>query len=130
MSRLIVINGTIGVGKTWISKCLMNEIPDSVGIEGDTLGFASPTSLQKSNRTDVGLEAGIKLISGHLEKGIKFVIFDRSFDDREKLRDFISRVGLSSCVFYLSASIEEITSRIKKRNRPRVEAEITDSQNS
>lgn len=128
MSMLILINGTIGVGKTWISKCLASAVPDSVFIEGDTLGFASPATLQKSARSDFGLEAGIKLISGYIEKGVKFVIFDRSFDDREKLREFISRVGLPSCVFYLSASSEEITSRIRKRNRLRAEAEIIDSQ--
>ncbi len=125
---LLVINGTIGVGKTWISQCLSGEIPDSVCIEGETLGFASPTALQKSNRSDVGLEAGIKLISEYMEKGTKFVIFDRSFDDLEKLRDFISKVSLPSHVFYLSATTEEIASRIKKRNRPRAEAEIMDSQ--
>jgi len=117
---LIVINGTIGVGKTSISKCLASEIAGAILIEGDSLGFASPTN-------DYVLNAGIDLISVLRKNGTKVIIFDMFFDDSQKLDWFISQVGLQSQVFYLLANEEELSNRIRQRARPRAESEIFDS---
>jgi broad-specificity NMP kinase len=117
---LIVINGTVGVGKTWISKYLASKIAGAVFIEGDSLGFASP-------KTDHVLRAGIDLISAHRKNGVKVFIFDMFFEDSQKLDWFLSEVGLESHVFYLSADEEELANRIRKRGRPRAESEILDS---
>ncbi len=117
---LVVINGGIGAGKTTISKCLANEIVGAVWIEGDSLGFASPNN-------DYVLNAGIDLITAHSKNGARVIIFDMFFDDSQKLDWFISRVDFKSHVFYLSASEDEISERIRRRARPRSEAEILDS---
>jgi deoxyadenosine/deoxycytidine kinase len=117
---LVVINGTIGVGKTWISKCLAREIPRAVCIEGDSLGFVSPTN-------DYVLNEAVNLISAYGKKGIKVFVFDLFFDSSQKLDWFISQVGIESHVFYLLANEDEISNRIRKRARPRGDSEILDS---
>lgn len=117
---VIIINGTIGVGKTLISKCLASEIPGAAWVEGDSLGFASPNS-------DFVLKAGIELISLHRKNGLKVIVFDMFFNDAKKLDWFISQTGLETRVFYLSADEGELSSRIRKRARQRAEAEIRDS---
>lgn len=124
---LVVINGTVGVGKTSISKCLANEITGAIWIDGDSLGFATPDRLQDSYESDYGLRAGINLISLQRKKGIRAFIFDRFFENPDKLDWFISQVGLRSHVFYLSACEDELSLRIRKRASPRAESEILDS---
>ena len=117
---LIVINGTIGAGKTSISKCLASEIEQAVWIEGDSLGFASP-------KNDNVLSAGIDLIAMHRKNGIQVIVFDMFFDDAKKLDWFISQVGLESHVFYLAAAEDTISNRIRQRARERAQSEILDS---
>lgn len=117
---LVIINGTVGVGKTSIAKSLASEIADAVFIEGDNLGFASPEN-------DYVLKAGIKLISEHRKKGARLIIFDLFFDNLEKLEWFISQVGIESYVIYLSANETELSNRIRNRARARAESEILDS---
>jgi deoxyadenosine/deoxycytidine kinase len=124
---LVIINGTVGVGKTWISKCLASEIPGAVWIEGDSLGFALPERFEDSYQNDYGLKAGINLISAHRKKGASVIVFDRSFSNPKELDWFVSQVGLKSHVFYLSASEDELSNRICKRAGSRAEFEVFDS---
>jgi deoxyadenosine/deoxycytidine kinase len=117
---LIIINGTIGVGKTEISKCLASEIAGALSIEGDSLGFASP-------KNDHVLDAAIEFVSMHRKNGVRVLIFDMFFDDQEKLDGFIGHAGIDCFIFYLSACEDELSSRIRKRGRQRAESEILDS---
>jgi broad-specificity NMP kinase len=124
---LIIINGTVGVGKTSISKSLAKEIAGAVSIEGDSLGFASPDLFEDSYQNDHGLKVGIDLISTHLKNGLRVIVFDRFFDNPKKLDWFILQVGLRTHVFYLLAHAKELSNRIRKRASSRVEGEIFDS---
>ncbi len=117
---LVVINGTVGVGKTLISNCLADKIAGAMCIEGDSLGFASPEN-------DHVLRVGIDLISTHWKNGVKVIVFDMFFNDPQKLDWFIAQTALEAHVFYLSASEEELANRIRKRARPRAESDILDS---
>lgn len=124
---LIIINGTVGVGKTSIAKCLADEIENALSIEGDSLGFAPPDHTDESFQNDYGLKVGIDLISKFRKNGTKVIIFDRFFENPKKLDWFISQVGLKCHVFYLLANEEELSNRIRKRARQRAESEILDS---
>lgn len=117
---LIIINGTVGVGKSSISKQLASEIAGAISIEGDSLGFVSPAN-------DYVFDAAIKLIGTYCKNGVNVIVFDMFFDNPEKLNWFISQVDLESYVFYLSADEDELAKRIRKRARSRAEAEIWDS---
>lgn len=124
---LIIINGTVGVGKTSISKCLATKIASAVSIEGDCLGVASPDRFEDSHDHDYGLKVGLTLISDYRKKGFRVLIFDRFFENSQKLDWFISQVGLKTFVFYLSAREGELSNRIRKRARPGHGSEIFDS---
>jgi deoxyadenosine/deoxycytidine kinase len=125
---IILINGTLGVGKTWIARWLLCQLPESAYIEGDTLGFVSPELFQGSSRKAFALEVALDLVSAFRKRNAKTIVFDQLFVDPELYDSFVWRVGGPVQSFYLSASPEVIRSRIQQRGRPQVEREMAEAQ--
>jgi thymidylate kinase len=124
---LIVINGTLGVGKTWISRWLLGQLEDAAYIDGDVLGFVSSNLIQQRSRNELAIDVALDLITSFRRKGANTIVFDRLFVDPALLDSFISRAGLPVRIFYLSASPETIASRIQSRARPHAPRELTEA---
>lgn len=124
---VVIINGTLGIGKTWIARWLVSQLENAAYIEGDVLGFVSQELLVNQSRQQFSLEIGLDLISSFRRKGAKIIVYDYLFVDPALMTDFISKIGAPVKTFYLSASQEAVASRIKQRGRPQAEKELTDS---
>lgn len=65
---VVLINGTLGVGKTWIARWLVSQLDHAAYIEGDTFGFVSPELLASQSRQQFSLEVGFDLITSFRRK--------------------------------------------------------------
>lgn len=124
--NLIIINGTIGVGKTWIARTLLCQLDSAAYIEGDNLGFVSEDLFKDSTRGTFALDIAAGLIELYKERGAKTLILDRLVLGTEQIESFLKAVKMPVYIFYLYANKEDIISRIKKRKRPQFESEIQD----
>lgn len=53
MKKLIIINGTMGVGKTATSKALYQKLESSVWLDGDWCWMMNPFIVNEENKTMV-----------------------------------------------------------------------------
>ena len=99
MSKLYIITGPAGVGKSTISRCIAEKLEKSVLIEGDDIynqvvgGYISPW--KEGNHLDIFWKVSIDVIKDYLEAGYDVVynyiidpqqlkLLKETFDDIEK----------------------------------------------
>ncbi|OFZ21043.1 MAG: hypothetical protein A2X94_06845 [Bdellovibrionales bacterium GWB1_55_8] len=125
---LIIVNGTVGVGKTWVARTLLCQLDDAAYIEGDVLGFVSDNLIATQSRQKLALNVACDLISAYRRLGARTIVFDSLFLSPDLMEDFIQRVGEPARVFYLSAETRSLSARILKRGRPQAEREVSETQ--
>ena len=132
MKKLIIINGTMGVGKTAVCKELNRALGGSVWLDGDWCWMMNPFIANDYNKRMVEENIGFLLRSFLNNPAYEYVIFDWVIDREEIYKAILDQVG--ECRFELfkitlQCSESELRKRIAKDllNGDRTEANLRDS---
>lgn len=92
MKQLIFINGTMGVGKTTISKALQSELEHSVFLDGDWCWDANPFVVSEETKEMVKDNIAYMLNNFLKCSEYQYVIFCWVMDEQEIMDDICSRL--------------------------------------
>lgn len=124
---IIIINGSIGVGKTSVSWALNQQLDQSVMLDGDYLGAVHPFEIYDKKRTAYLYRTLAHLIQFHLENGYQDFIINYVFEQAEELQrllDALAPLNQNIHCFWLSCTLEEQQERIRKRNNDQMPWEL------
>ena len=117
MKNLIVINGTMGVGKTATSRALQSLLPNCVFLDGDWCWDMSPFIVNKETKEMV-LDNISHLLNNFIACSVyENVVFCWVMHEQGILNDVLSRLNTQHCKVYpfsLTCSEEALISRLTK----------------
>ena len=92
MKQLILINGTMGAGKTTVSKELLKILTPSVFLDGDWCWMMNPFVVNEENKTMVLDNIGYLLRSFLQNSGYEYVIFCWVIQEEYIFHEIFSRL--------------------------------------
>ncbi|MCJ8347772.1 NUDIX domain-containing protein [bacterium] len=128
MKRIIIINGTLGIGKSSIANKISDSLRDSYYLEGDLVsntidGF----NVYSEDKIKSAIQEIGTIAKYSLKHGLKTIVIDFVFENPSQikyLKDLLLEYVEEVRVFYLEANEDEIVSRIKGRNRENFISEL------
>jgi len=128
MKKLIIVNGTMGVGKTETCKLLYKTLKNSVWLDGDWCWMMNPFIVTEENKGMV-LDNITHMLNNFLQNsGFDYVIFNWVMHLEEIFETILSRLKENEFQLYkisLMCSEDELKKRMIKDNR--AETVITNS---
>jgi ABC-type cobalamin/Fe3+-siderophores transport system ATPase subunit len=92
MTKLITIGGAPGVGKSTVAKILLNQMDNSVWLDGDDLWRMHPFVVDSIKEEMV--EKNIQyVLQSFLETGFSFIIFSWVLHDNSIVKRILSTLG-------------------------------------
>lgn len=116
-SRIIIINGPAGVGKTTVSGLIANYGNNSACIHGDDFpGYIVNRDLKKV-ATGLGYRNGATVTNNFINGGYDLVVYDYIFEDQTHIPKFLRYLTVDSEIhfFTLWESLNIIIDREAKR---------------
>lgn len=124
--KLIVINGTMGVGKSTISTALKNELENSVMLDGDWCWMMNPWNITEENKKMVEQNI-IFLLNSFLNNPLfQYVIFTWVLHKEEILNSILEKINDDNFKLYfysLMCNKNELIKRMKNNNRTEINIE-------
>lgn len=124
---LIIINGTVGVGKSTTAEALHWKFDRSVYIDGDSIGNVNPFEIYDDARVDHLYRTLALLIGFHQKHGYQNFVFNYVFesnDSLEQLLDLLRPLDSSIHVYWLTCEAKEREQRIRGRRGDGIEWEL------
>jgi chloramphenicol 3-O-phosphotransferase len=124
---IIIINGSLGVGKSSVSEAIHHKFDRSVYLDGDHIGFVHPFEIYDSARIDHLYRTLALLIDFHQQNGYRHFVINYVFESPESLQDLINLLKpLESEIrpYWLTCDPGEQAERIQKRRRDQLEWEL------
>lgn len=124
---IIILNGSIGVGKTSVSWALQAHFAPSVMLDGDYIGAVYPFNIYDKSRIDYLYQTFVYLIQFHLNNGYEHFIVNYVFEKAENLallQQSLEDLGQEVVCFWLTCEEQEQLARIQKRNNDQVDWDI------
>lgn len=118
MKKLILINGTMGVGKSTVSKELMKRLQPSVYLDGDWCWNMNPFVVNEENKQMVLRNIGFLLRSYLENSSYEYVIFCWVMHQEQIVKQILEQVkGLlfQPFVFTLTCSQDTLRDRLTSR---------------
>lgn len=118
MKKLILINGTMGVGKSTVSGELMKLIPPSVYLDGDWCWNMNPFVVNEENKQMVMRNIGFLLRSYLQNTGYEYVIFCWVMHQEQIVKQVLEQVKdllFQPFLFTLTCSPEALKNRLTNR---------------
>ena len=117
MKRLIIVNGTMGVGKTAVCRELQKLLPKNVFLDGDWCWYAKPFAVTEETKAMV-MENIAFLLNSFLRCGeYENVIFCWVLDEQETVDRLLSTLRTEDAetkIFTLTAREDTIRERLMK----------------
>ena len=115
MKRLILINGTMGVGKSAVSRCIQRLLPACALLDGDWCWNVHPFSVTEESKRRV-IDHIVTVLSGYLAcADVQNVVFCWVMQRREIAESILARLPLGNAAvarFTLTASPETVAARL------------------
>lgn len=124
---IVIINGSLGVGKSSVAEALHYRFPRSAFIEGDALGMVHPFEIYDAARVAHLYRCVAGLASVHAGAGYRDIVIDYVFESPESLAALVAElrgVDPEVRVFWLVCDEGEQAARIAARKRPELEWEL------
>jgi len=124
---IVIINGSLGVGKTATSWALAERFEKSVMLDGDYIGAIFPRDYSNSVWTNYLYETIHNLISFHYKNKIENFVINYVFETPKSLKlllDKLAAVDKDIKVFHLFCKPKEQRQRIIKRNNSNLAWEL------
>jgi adenylate kinase family enzyme len=117
MKKLIIINGTMGVGKSTVSSLLLRMLRPSVYLDGDWCWNMNPFTVTDENKAMVVSNITFLLRSFLKNSGYEYVIFCWVIHEEEIFGQILGPLGDLSFELYkftLTCSEDALVSRLQK----------------
>jgi len=124
---IVIINGSVGVGKTAVSWKIKSLLYHSVMLDGDYLGAVNPFELHSNDRIFHLYKTIACLIKFHQQEGFKHFVVNYVFENEEQLNLLKTELErfdetIYCCLLYCEEEV--LKQRIKNRNNQRLEWEL------
>lgn len=117
MKKLIFINGTMGVGKSTVGRCLLRSLQPSVYLDGDWCWYMNPWVVNDENKAMV-VGNILHLLRAYLRNsGFKYVIFTWVMHQPEILKSLLSALAgedFTPHIFTLICSEDALRARLQR----------------
>ena len=120
MKKLIVINGTMGVGKSTVSKALNQSLENSAWLDGDWCWMMNPWNFSEENKEMVVNNICYILNNFLMNTSFEYIIFSWVIHTDDILKNIVDRLATNCFELYpitLMCSENELLERIKNDNR-------------
>jgi hypothetical protein len=117
---IIIINGSLGVGKSSVAEQLHYKFDRSVHLDGDCIGDVQPFNIYDERRLDHLYRTMELLICFHQKNGYRNFVINYVFESSESLHEFLAPLhplDPSIHCYWLTCEEEEQAKRIRNRNR-------------
>jgi chloramphenicol 3-O-phosphotransferase len=125
---IIIINGSLGVGKSSVAEQLHWKFDKSVHLDGDYIGDVHPFKIYDDARISHLYRTLELLIGFHQKNGYHNFVINYVFESHESLKDLLDLIRpLDSSIhtYWLTCNEEEQAKRIRKRKRDEIEWELS-----
>ncbi len=125
---IVIINGSLGVGKTSVAKEIHWKFDKSVCLDGDAIGHVHPFEIYDEARLDHLYQTFALLIRFHQTFGYQNFVINYVFESAASLQDLISKLSPFDAdihTYWLTCHQDEQARRIKGRNRDQLAWELT-----
>ena len=124
---IIIINGSLGVGKSTTAEGLHWKFDKSVCLDGDYIGNVNPFGIYADARIDHLYRTLELLINFHQKHGYQHFVINYVFESSDSLQDLLSLLrplDASIHVYWLTCDEEEQAKRIQHRQRDDLDWEL------
>ena len=124
---IIIINGSLGVGKTSVAERLNEKFIKCVHLDGDAVGDVHPFEIYDDARIDHLYRTLELLVSFHQKNGYHNFVINYIFESPESLQELLDLLRPLDPIirtYWLTCNEEEQAGRIRKRERDGLEWEL------
>jgi gluconate kinase len=124
---IIIINGSLGVGKSSVAEALHRKFDKSVYLDGDHIGYVHPFKIYDEQRIDHLYRTLALLIDFHQKHGYNNFVINYVFESAKSLkalRDLLKPLDKSISTYWLTCDEPEQAERIKARQREDLDWEL------
>jgi len=124
---IIIINGSLGVGKSSVADELHYNFDKSVHLDGDYIGDVHPFEIYDEARIDHLYRTLQLLVGFHQKNGYQHFVINNIFESSDSLQDLLDLLHpLDSTIhtYWLTCDEKEQARRIKDRNRKELDWEL------
>jgi len=124
---ILIINGSVGVGKSSVSEALHWRFDESVYLDGDEIGRVHPFKIYDNKRIDHLYKTLELLIRFHQGNGYCNFVINYVFESAGSLEHLLSLLrplDTAIHVYWLTCDGEEQEQRIRNRKRKQLDWEL------
>ena len=124
---IIIINGSLGVGKSSVAEQLHYKFDKSVHLDGDCIGDVQPFKIYDVARLDHLYRTLELLVGFHQKNGYHNFVINYVFESPESLQelfDLLRPLDPSIHCYWLTCDEDEQAQRIRNRRREDLEWEL------
>ncbi len=117
---IIIINGSLGVGKTSVGDELHHKFDRSVHLDGDAIGDVNPFEIYDDARIDHLYRTLALLVRFHQQNGYSNFVINYVFESPQSLRqlvDLLTPLDPAIHTFWLTCQEQEQARRIRARGK-------------
>jgi gluconate kinase len=125
---IIIINGSLGVGKSSVSEVLHCKFEKSVYLDGDHIGYVHPFEIYDDARIDHLYRTLALLVGFHQRNGYRDFVINYVFESPGSLQallDLLRPFDPSLHVYWLTCEEGEQENRIRARKRDQLDWELS-----
>lgn len=124
---IIIVNGSLGVGKSSVAEELHYKFDKSVHLDGDTIGDVHPFEIYDEARINHLYRTLELLIGFHQKNGYHNFVINYVFESPQSLQELLSLLrplDPSIHTYWLTCDEKEQARRIQKRGREELQWEL------
>ena len=124
---IIIINGSVGVGKSSVSAELHWKFDKSVYLDGDSIGEVHPFEIYDEARIDHLYQTLALLVGFHQTHGYQNFVINYVFESPDSLNDLLDRLrplDPDLHTYWLTCDPIEQANRIRSRQRDQLDWEL------
>ncbi len=118
MSRVVILNGPAGVGKTTVGRLLAGRVANGVSIEGDALAGFIVNRVPGTVGEGLGYENGATIAANFVRAGYDLVVFEHCFEEHAHVKRFLDAYTGAAAVFLFT--LWAPLAVVERRERARV----------
>jgi chloramphenicol 3-O-phosphotransferase len=125
---IIIINGSLGVGKSSVSEALHQKFDRSVCLDGDEIGNVHPFEIYDDARIEHLYRTLELLVGFHQQNGYDNFVINYVFESPGSLQDLLDLLrplDPSIHVYWLTCNAKEQEKRIQGRRRDELDWELS-----
>ena len=126
-SRVIILNGAMGVGKTTTARCLVDRLAPALMIDADHVADFRPFDVREPAHLAYVEDTVCHLLAFHAKHGFHCFVVAWVFETQERLDDLVERLsgaGHEVHCYRLKCSPAEHERRVRERNRTNLHWEL------